>query len=68
MNANGVISGTPTTAGTTNFTIQATDANSCPGSTAYTVVVGTGAAVTGGPTNQAVCSGSAATFAVSGFG
>ncbi|MFN7975087.1 MAG: putative Ig domain-containing protein [Acidobacteriota bacterium] len=35
----GVISGTPTTPGTYNFTITATDANSCTGSQAYTVVI-----------------------------
>ena len=34
-----VISGTPTTAGTFNFTITATDANGCPGSRAYTLVI-----------------------------
>jgi hypothetical protein len=35
----GVISGTPATAGTFNFTITATDANGCLGTRAYTVVI-----------------------------
>jgi hypothetical protein len=35
----GVISGTPTTSGQFNFTIQATDANSCPGSRPYSIVI-----------------------------
>jgi hypothetical protein len=33
----GVISGTPTAAGTFNFTITATDANGCPGTRPYTM-------------------------------
>jgi hypothetical protein len=33
----GIISGTPTTAGTSNFTITATDANGCTGSKSYTI-------------------------------
>ncbi|MEK6303287.1 MAG: ice-binding family protein [Acidobacteriota bacterium] len=35
----GVISGTPTTAGQSNFTITATDANGCPGSRPYSIVI-----------------------------
>jgi hypothetical protein len=35
----GAITGLPTTVGTFNFTITATDANGCPGSRAYTVVI-----------------------------
>ena len=35
----GIISGTPTTAGTFTFTITATDANNCPGSRTYTIVI-----------------------------
>jgi large repetitive protein len=35
----GVISGTPTTAGQFSFTITATDANSCPGSQPYSIVI-----------------------------
>ncbi|MFN7974375.1 MAG: Ig domain-containing protein [Acidobacteriota bacterium] len=37
--ATGVISGTPTTSGTFNFTITATDAASCTGSRAYALVI-----------------------------
>ncbi len=36
----GAITGTPTTAGTFNFTVQATDANGCQGERGYTVVIG----------------------------
>ncbi|MFN0112306.1 MAG: beta strand repeat-containing protein [Blastocatellia bacterium] len=38
----GVLSGTPTTAGTFNFTVTAMDANSCIGSRSYTVDIGAG--------------------------
>jgi hypothetical protein len=38
-NASGVISGSPTTVGTFNFTITATDFNLCPGSRAYTIII-----------------------------
>lgn len=37
--ATGAITGTPTTVGTFNFTITATDANGCPGSRAFTIVI-----------------------------
>jgi hypothetical protein len=37
--ATGNIAGTPTTAGTFNFTVTAVDANGCPGSRAYTIVI-----------------------------
>jgi len=37
--ASGAITGTPTTVGTFNFTITATDLNGCPGSRAYTIVI-----------------------------
>ncbi|MEO8751652.1 MAG: IPTL-CTERM sorting domain-containing protein [Casimicrobiaceae bacterium] len=37
--ATGAITGTPTTFGTFNFTITATDANGCPGTRAYSVVI-----------------------------
>jgi large repetitive protein len=45
-----VISGTPTTAGTFNFTITATDANGCPGSRAYLLQFGSGPPVPPGGT------------------
>ena len=35
----GAVTGTPTTAGAYNFTISANDANTCPGSQAYTVTI-----------------------------
>lgn len=37
--ATGVISGNPSAVGTFNFTITATDANGCPGSRAYTIII-----------------------------
>lgn len=37
----GVLSGTPTTAATSTFTIRATDANTCFGSLSYTIIVPT---------------------------
>ncbi|MBX7218660.1 MAG: putative Ig domain-containing protein [Blastocatellia bacterium] len=36
----GALSGTPTTTGTFNFTVTATDNNGCTGSRAYTVIIG----------------------------
>jgi hypothetical protein len=44
-----VISGTPTVAGTFTFTITATDANGCPGSRTYSLVVDPGAGGGGSP-------------------
>jgi len=38
--SSGALTGTPTTAGTFNFTVQATDANGCFGERGYTVVIG----------------------------
>lgn len=40
LTAAGTLSGTPTTVGTFNFTIQATDGAGCPGSRPYSIVVG----------------------------
>jgi subtilisin-like proprotein convertase family protein len=40
--ADGTLSGTPTTAGTFNFTVRATDANQCAVTRAYTLTIGTG--------------------------
>lgn len=37
--ATGAITGSPATFGTANFTITATDANGCPGSRAYSIVI-----------------------------
>ncbi len=50
--ASGVLSGTPTTGGTFNFTIIATDANACTGSRAYTLPINC-AGVTVNPSNLA---------------
>ena len=41
--ANGALSGTPTVAGSFNFAAQATDANSCQGTRAYTLTIGSSA-------------------------
>ncbi|MBS1791778.1 MAG: putative Ig domain-containing protein [Acidobacteria bacterium] len=41
LSQNGVISGTPTTAGWFNFTVTATTPNLCPGSQSYTVLITT---------------------------
>lgn len=40
LSAAGVLAGTPTAVGTSNFTIQATDANNFAGTRAYTVTIG----------------------------
>lgn len=45
MDATGWINGTPTTTGTFNVTIAATDSLGCTASRAYAIVIGTGAAV-----------------------
>ena len=39
MSNSGLISGTPTATGTFNFTVLATDANGCPGSRSYVLVI-----------------------------
>lgn len=49
--ATGLLSGTPTAAGTFNFTVRATDANSCFGERAYTVITGTCPVITISPAN-----------------
>jgi hypothetical protein len=51
--ATGVISGIPTTSGSFSVTIQALDANSCPGRRAYTIAVSLGG-IAGGPTLDAM--------------
>ncbi|MFN7973827.1 MAG: putative Ig domain-containing protein [Acidobacteriota bacterium] len=42
LSSGGVLSGTPTSAGTFNFTVTATDANGCTGNRAYSLVIGCG--------------------------
>ena len=39
LSSAGLLSGTPTAAGTSNFTVEATDANGCTGSLAYSLVI-----------------------------
>jgi hypothetical protein len=50
LSSGGIISGTPTTAGTFTFTVTARDANGCTGLQAYTVTIASVAAVTSVPT------------------
>jgi hypothetical protein len=38
LSSDGLLSGTPTTLGSTTVTIQASDGNGCPGIIAYTIV------------------------------
>jgi uncharacterized protein (TIGR03437 family) len=54
--ANGVLTGTPATAGNVSFTVRATDANGCVGERSYTIAVA----------NNLVTSVSAASYAPSG--
>jgi hypothetical protein len=44
LNSSGVVSGTPTTAGSFNFTVTATDASSATGSNGYSIVISGAAA------------------------
>ena len=46
LSTGGLLSGTPTTAGTFNFTVTATDANTCVGTQAYSLVIGSPTQVT----------------------
>jgi hypothetical protein len=39
LGTDGALTGTPTAAGTFNFTVNATDANNCPGSHSFTLVI-----------------------------
>lgn len=48
--ATGVISGTPTTAGTSNFTITATNADLCSGNRPYSIIIGAALPAEGIPT------------------
>ncbi len=45
LSSTGLLSGTPTQAGNFNFTVTASDANSCSGSSSYSLAVDTAAAV-----------------------
>jgi len=46
LSASGLLSGTPTTTGTFNFTVTATYANNCTGTIAYSLVIGAPTQVT----------------------
>ncbi|HEX4439517.1 MAG TPA: putative Ig domain-containing protein [Thermoanaerobaculia bacterium] len=46
LSAGGLLNGTPTTTGTFNFTVTATDANNCTGTIAYSLVIGAPTQVT----------------------
>ncbi len=68
MSTLGVISGTPTAAGTSAFTLTATDADSCAGSQSFSITVFSQSSITGQPLAQTICSGSTATFTVTASG
>jgi len=53
---NGILAGTPTQIGTFNFTVKATDANSCQGTRAYTLVIDC-ATITVNPANPTLPAG-----------
>jgi len=63
LTAGGLLSGTPTVAGSFPITITATDANTCTGSQAYTLVIGspTQVTITLAPPSRQVVVGSTAT-------
>src|SRR5438445_97422 len=60
LSSAGFLSGRPTTAGTFNFTITATDVNNCKGSQSYSIVIVTCPAVTISPATLAAGSVGAA--------
>ena len=68
ISGGGVLSGTPSTSGTNSFTVQATDANGCAGSQAYTLIVGVVPAFTSQPVSQTNTVGSTAVFNVTATG
>lgn len=70
LSSAGVLSGTPTAAGSFNFTVQATSSNSFSGTRAYTLVVAQGAqAITGFASNPSTpVFSSGGTFTVSATG
>ncbi len=68
LSTNGVLSGTPTVGGTFNFTVQATDANGCFGSRAYTIIVAVPPAISVAPSDQTILPGGTATLTVSATG
>ncbi|MCG3160160.1 MAG: hypothetical protein JMDDDDMK_01196 [Acidobacteria bacterium] len=67
----GVLSGTPTQAGNSSFTITATDAGGCTGSAAYTLVINSSCAppaITAQPASLVKNAGESATFSVTATG
>ncbi len=69
----GLLSGTPTTAGTSNFTITATDSSSNTGSQPYSVTIGSGGGVCSGvnftiASNGAVTEGTNSVFTITKHG
>jgi hypothetical protein len=66
---NGILSGTPAAASTTNFTVTATDTNRCTGSRGYALaVLGVPPSITNQPQDQTAVVGSTATFTVGATG
>lgn len=70
LSASGVVSGTPTAAGSYNFTIKITDVNLCVGSRAYSMTIASCAppTVTTQPTNQSAAVAGSATFTAAAGG
>ncbi len=68
MNTGGVISGAPSAAGTSTFTVTATDADGCANTLTTSITVGTVVSITGQPAATTVCSGSTASFTVTAAG
>jgi len=64
LSPGGVLSGTPSRAGTFNFTITATDANGCSGSRAYSATMSCPAVTATVSGGGAVCPGASATVTV----
>ncbi len=60
----GLVNGTPGTAGTFDFTVQVTDANSASAAQALVLTVGAGPTITAQPQSAAVAAGQAAQFTV----
>jgi hypothetical protein len=66
LSSSGSLTGTLSAAGTNTFTVTATDANGCPGSQAYTIVVlGAYPNITGQPQSRTNTAGTTAAFTVS---
>ncbi len=70
LSASGILSGTPTAAGSYNFTIKITDINLCVGTRAYAMTIASCAppSVTTQPTNQTALVAGSATFTAAAGG